>query len=164
MATLYELTDEYLELMSMAEDPDVDPQTFADTLEGLSGEIEYKAEGYARVLKELEADERKYNAEIDRLTLSRNRIRESMKRMKTHLMEAMIVMDKPKFSTEHFKFSVAKNGGLPPMKVDPVDNIPDEYIILERKADTDKIRQDLMFGVELPFAHLEERGTHLNIR
>lgn len=164
MATLYELTGEFLELLSLAEDPDVDPEVFADTLEGLEGEIEVKAEGYACVLKELEAEEKKFSAEIDRLTVNRNSIRENMKRMKEHLKETMIVIGKPKFSSEHFKFSVAKNGGLQPLSLAPIDMIPDEYIIMEPKADTDRIRRDLNDGVELSFAHLEERGTHLNIR
>ena len=34
MQTLYELTNEYMMLLEMAEDPDVDPQAFEDTLEG----------------------------------------------------------------------------------------------------------------------------------
>ena len=45
MATLYELTDEYRMLLEMAEDPDIDLVTLNDTLEGLTGEIEDKAEG-----------------------------------------------------------------------------------------------------------------------
>ena len=118
----------------------------------------------AKLLKELEAEEKKFSAEIDRLTVNRNSIRENMKRMKEHLKETMIVIGKPKFSSEHFKFSVAKNGGLQPLSLAPIDMIPDEYIIMEPKADTDRIRRDLNDGVELSFAHLEERGTHLNIR
>ena len=164
MATLYELTDEYLELLSLAEDPDVDPEVFADTLEGLSGEIEVKAENYGIMIKELESQEKKFSGEIDRLTINRNTIRNSIKRMKENLLSAMVAMDKPKIASEHFKFSVAKNGGLQPLSLAPIDMIPDEYIIMEPKADTDRIRRDLNDGVELSFAHLEERGTHLNIR
>ena len=154
MATLYELTDEYLELLSLAEDPDVDPEVFADTLEGLSGEIEVKAENYGIMIKELESQEKKFSGEIDRLTINRNTIRNSIKRMKENLLSAMVAMDKPKIASEHFKFSVAKNGGLQPLSLAPIDMIPDEYIIMEPKADTDRIRRDLNDGVELSFAHL----------
>ena len=42
MSTLYELTNEYMALLEMAEDPDIDPQAFADTLEALGGELESK--------------------------------------------------------------------------------------------------------------------------
>ena len=44
MATMYELTGEYRELLAMAGDPEIDPEAIADTLEAISGEIEVKAE------------------------------------------------------------------------------------------------------------------------
>lgn len=34
MNTLYELTNEYLQLLKMAEDPDVDEETLKDTMGG----------------------------------------------------------------------------------------------------------------------------------
>ena len=45
--TLYELTGEWQQVLSMMEDPDVPEEAVRDTLEGLSGEIEEKADGYA---------------------------------------------------------------------------------------------------------------------
>ena len=54
--TLYELTSDYLTLLEMAEDPDIDIQAFDDTLEGLEGEIEAKADGYAKVITTLNGD------------------------------------------------------------------------------------------------------------
>ena len=57
MSTLYELTNDYLTLLDMAEDPDIDEQALIDTMEGIEGEIEIKADGYARVMKQLEAVE-----------------------------------------------------------------------------------------------------------
>ena len=68
MNTLYELTSEYLQLLEMAEDPDVDLQTIADTMEAIGGEIEDKADGYARVMKQIEANAAGIKAEIGRLT------------------------------------------------------------------------------------------------
>ncbi len=43
MSTLYELTDEYRQLLEMLEDPDEDPEVIRDTMEGISGELEDKA-------------------------------------------------------------------------------------------------------------------------
>ena len=31
MSTIYELTEDYLRLLELAEDPDTDPEAFADT-------------------------------------------------------------------------------------------------------------------------------------
>jgi hypothetical protein len=46
--TLYELTAEYMQLLEIAEDPDTDVQVLLDTMEGVSGEIEEKADGSGR--------------------------------------------------------------------------------------------------------------------
>ena len=39
MESLYQLTDEYLQLLEMAEDPDVEPEVLKDTMEAIGGEI-----------------------------------------------------------------------------------------------------------------------------
>ena len=62
MSTLYSLTSEYLQLLDMMQDPDVDPQTVADTIEGIEGEIEIKADNLITVCKELEAQAAKWKA------------------------------------------------------------------------------------------------------
>ena len=63
MSTLYEITGDYLRLLEMLEEEEsLDPQAFKDTLEGIEGEFEIKADGYARVLKELNAEALKFKA------------------------------------------------------------------------------------------------------
>ena len=52
MSTLYELTGQYMDLMEMAEE--ADPDVLRDTLEGIEGEIEDKADNYAKVIRTLE--------------------------------------------------------------------------------------------------------------
>lgn len=65
--TLYELTSDYMELLTMLEDPDADEEVIADTLEGLAGDIEAKADGYARVMRQMDADAVAIKAEEERL-------------------------------------------------------------------------------------------------
>ena len=62
MSTLYELGNEYEQLLMIAEDPDVDPQVLADTMEALEGEIEKKADGCARAFRKCEGPERRGKA------------------------------------------------------------------------------------------------------
>ena len=57
MSTLYQLTEAYQELLSMALDPDTDPEALADTMEAIEGEFEDKADGYAKVMKEMKVFE-----------------------------------------------------------------------------------------------------------
>ena len=65
--TLYELTNDYMELLQMAEDPDIEEDVFRDTLEGIVGAIEDKAEAYAIIIGELTAKADHITAEAKRL-------------------------------------------------------------------------------------------------
>ena len=47
MRTLYELTDDFLKLLNLAEDENEDIDVILSTIEGVDYEIEKKAEGYA---------------------------------------------------------------------------------------------------------------------
>ena len=109
MASLYELTDEYLTVLEMAEDPDVDPEVFSDTLDAVGGEIEVKADGYARVMKTLESQVAGLKAEEARLGARRKVLEGNIDRMKRSLQQAMEITGKTKFRTELFSFGIQKN-------------------------------------------------------
>ncbi len=163
MSTLYEITGDYLRLLEMLEEEEsIDPQAFKDTLEGIEGEFEIKADGYARVLKELVAEAGKYDAEIQRMTTRRDSLNNRNKMLKQHLYESMKATGKTKFKTDLFSFGIQKNGGLQPLEILPDVEIPDKY--LHKEPDNTKIREALKNGAELPFAVLKERGEHLSIR
>ena len=163
MSTLYEITGDYLRLLEMLEEEEsLDPQAFADTLDGIEGEFEIKADGYARVLKELAAEAGKYDAEIQRMTARRDYLNNRSKMLKQHLYESMKATGKTKFKTDLFSFGIQKNGGLQPIEIVPDAEIPDEYC--RKEPDNAKIREALKNGTELPFAVLKERGDHLVIR
>ena len=55
MSNLYELTNNYETLLNMLYDEDADEEMILDTLESIEGEIEDKADGYAKIIRELEA-------------------------------------------------------------------------------------------------------------
>ena len=160
--TLYELTSEFQELLAMAEDPDTDPEVLADTMEGLTGEIEVKAEGYAVVIGELETEEAKFRKEAERLLKHADSLKANVKRMRENLMHAMVATGKTKFATELYKFSVVGNGGVRPMKI--TGDVPDQFMMVKTEPDMKAIRESLEDGFDLPFAHLEERGKHLSIK
>lgn len=157
--TLYELTNEYLELLDMMQDPDVDPEVLQDTMEAVGGDLEVKADSYVIVMKELQAQADKFKNEIERLTKQKTSIENNIKRMKESLLTSMQAIGKDKLPTEHFKLSIANNGGLQPLKI--TGDVPEEYCKLE--PDNNKIREALKYE-KLDFAHLEERGVSLRVR
>ena len=63
MASLYQLTGDYLELLNMLEDEEIDEQVILDTLEGLDGEIEIKADNYAKLIRHIESNNDAINKE-----------------------------------------------------------------------------------------------------
>lgn len=165
MATMYELTGDYNEVLELASNPDIDPQAIADTLEAINAEIEIKAENTAKVLRELEGMAATLKAEEQRLAARRKSIENNMDRIKTGLYEAMKTTGKTKFKTPLFSFAIAKNGGKIPVVVD-VDTaeLPDELVTITEKPNVDAIREYLETHGESPLAHYGERGESLRIK
>ena len=166
MSTLYELTGQMQALLALMEDPDVDPQIIEDSLEAVSGEIEVKADGYARVRAELMSTSAALKAEIDRLTARKRAIDNNIDRMMESLKNGLIAAGKPKFKTDLFSFSVQKNP--PKVVIDDPSRIPEAYLIpQDPKIDTAAIKNALKDAEEAPLwegiARLEQ-GESLRIR
>lgn len=165
MATLYELTDQFKQLLTLAGDPEVDPEVFADTLEGLQGEIEVKADGYARVIRQLEADAVTLRIEEERLAKRRRSVETNIDRMKSTLQLAMQTTGKKKIPLELFTVSIQKNPASVVMDEQYIENLPDEYLIpQEPKINKKQIKEDIKAGINLDgIAHLEQTES-LRIR
>lgn len=162
--TLYELTDDYLRLLDIAEDPDVDPQTFADTLEGIDGALEDKADNYAKVIRQMKVDADGLDSEIKRLQARKKAIEGNSERMKSNLEEAMLATGKTKFKTELFSFGIQKNPPSVMVDEEHPERIPLEYLIpQDPKIDKRRIMEELKAGAELSWARLEQSES-LRIR
>ena len=158
---LYELTGQYLELEEMAANGEIDEQTFVDTMESITEDIKSKADGYARVIRNLEANVEAYKNEEERLYSKRKTLENNIKRMKSNLQYCMCVTGEKKFKTELFSFNVKKN----PKKlvVDKIGDVPEEFLIMqEPKVDT-KALKEFVADNEVSYAHLEQ-GESLVIR
>lgn len=162
MSNLYQLTNDYETVLNMLYDEDTDEQMILDTLEAIEGEIEDKADNYAKIIKELEAKQNARKEEAKRLTDSAKVFENRVKTLKSNLFNAMKETGKTKFATNLFSFNIAKNGGKQTLTID--GEVPEEYTKTVIENDTDKIRSDLETGKELTFAHLEARGESLRIK
>lgn len=155
--TLYELTNDWLQLMTMLEEG-ADEDVINDTLEGLDYEIEQKADGYARVIRNMEADIAGLKTEIDRMTNRKKVLDNNITRLKANLQNSMEITGKTKFKTDLFSFNVQANPAAVIMDEQYMENIPEEYLIpQEPKLDKKKLAADLKAGVDLEgIAHLEQ--------
>ena len=163
--TLYELTADYLQVLQMAEDPDVDPEVIEDTLEDIGGSIEDKADSYATVMITIDGNIKMLAEEIARLTERKKAMEANRQRIKDYLQKSMVVTGKTKFKTEKFSFSVQKNPASVVLDTDDIDRIPAKYLVpQEPKVNKTQIKEDLKAGMELPgIAHLEQSES-LRIR
>lgn len=162
MSSLYQLNEDYKTVLNMLYDEDIDEQMILDTLEGIEGEIEDKADAYAKIIKELEAKQKAGKEEAKRLSERSKMFDIRIKRLKQNLLETMKTVGKTKFATDLFSFNIVGNGGRQALTID--GDVPEEYTRSVIEADTEKIRQALESGEELSFAHLEPRGESLRIK
>ena len=165
MANLYELTNNYKTVLNMLYEEDIDEQMILDTLEGIEGEIEDKADGYAKIIKELLGDADKIKAEKLRLEARQKSFENRAKLLKDNLQNTMIQLGKTKFKTELFSFGIQKNGGKLPLIIEDIAKVPDEYFKhTEKELDNTKIREAIDSGKEISFAYYGEQGEALRIR
>lgn len=162
MSNLYQLTNNYEIVLNMLYDEDADEEMILDTLEAIEGEIEDKADNYAKIIKELEAKQNARKEEAKRLTESAKVFENRVKALKSNLFNSMKATGKTKFATDLFSFNIVKNGGKQTLTID--GEVPEEYTKTITENDTDKIRQALEKGEKLTFAHFEPRGESLRIK
>lgn len=149
---LYEITGEILELLTMAEDLELDQKMIRDTMEGLDFEFEEKAEAYAKVVKTLEMDIAGLDEEIRRMTKRKATIKNNIDRLKRSLEGAMIATGKRKFKTPLFGFGIQKNP--PSLNVLDETKIPEEFWIeqqpkLDKKAALAYVKENKVDWAEL---------------
>lgn len=165
MVTLYSLSAELMALLEMAEDPDVDAQALKDTMDAVEGEFEIKAEGCAKVNKQLELQAELIDVEIKRLTKRKQAMKNNAARIKTYLEQAMIATGKTKFKTELFSFGIQKN----PAKLvlaDDIDfeKVPAEFLVFnDPSIDKDSVKDAIKKGADFEWAQLVQEES-LRIR
>lgn len=161
MSTLWTLKELFYQLYELATD-DEDQQAFIDTLESLRGELVDKAAGYTHVIKQLEMEMQQCDQVVKEFSDKKEKRANAIKRMKQLMIEAMDAAGLESISAGEYTLKIAKNGGLQPLKID--GDVPDSFTKVIVEPDNKKIRDALLEGQELEFAHLEPRGRHLNIK
>ena len=102
-------------------------------------------------------------AEEERLRARRNALERNQIRLCKAIKDAMNALDKTKIKTEKFTFSIVKNGGLQPLKID-AEKLPDKYKKVIMEPDNDRIREAIKAGEEIEGVEVLPRGEHLTIK
>lgn len=153
--TLYEITDEYRKLLEIAEDPDMDPDVLRDTMEAIDADLEDKADGYAKVIRTLEAEEAGVDAEIKRLQARKSAVSGNKGRIKDALEKAMRQTGKTKFKTVLFSFGIQKNP--PSVAILKEDSVPIDYLVVpDPQPDKKRILAELKAGAKFDWAELRQ--------
>jgi hypothetical protein len=155
---LYELIGQFRELKLLADEPEVDPQTLADTLEGLSGDIEAKSEAVAMVIGNIEADADAIDEAAKQMAARAKRLRHRVESLKTYLLINMQACGFTKISCKWFTISLRKN----PPRIDVFDAeaIPEKFRVwpeppppaIDRRALLDALKA----GENIPGAQIAQ--------
>ena len=163
MNELFNLVGEYRELYEMLTDGE-DEQVVTDTLEGVMGEIEIKAEGLVSVINrldmEIEACEKHKKAWDERLRVRKN----AKDRIKRRIIEAMIAIGKNEIKAGDVTIKMQNAGGQLPLIVDENATVPERFTKLTIENDNALIRKALESGEQLDFARFGERSKVLKIK
>ena len=163
---LYDITESLMKLQLLLEDPEVDQQLVEDTIKDYTEELEVKADGYARVIKNLEGNMDALDKEIKRLQAKKKTCQNGIDRLKTNLFDSMKELKKSKIQTELFTIAIQKNGGKAPVILDVkgTEELPDELVRIVEEPDLEAIRKQIEETGSCKYAHLGDRGESLRIK
>jgi hypothetical protein len=162
--TLYELTAEYFSLMEILSEEE-NANTVEEKIEALrriEADFEKKADGYAKIYRTMQAEAEAIKEEEIRLKKRREAVENGAERLKNALYNAMVSLDKKKFKTALFSFSIQNN--RPGVDDYAPEKIPSEYWIPQAPIlDKKKLLDDLKDGEIIEGAAIKQ-GEGLRIR
>ena len=160
MTALFMLAKEYRETALALADLDLDAQTVADTLEGIGGELEQKAQNVALMVRSLESDAAACKEWAKTATEQARAIQNRADRLREYLANAMQSCNKTKISGPGISMSFRASHAV---FVDDPDLIPKTYM---RQPETPPPEPDkaamlaaMRLGEVVPGAHIETRKS-----
>lgn len=162
--SIFVIVDEFKELYEMAtSEEEQAEQVFVDTLESLKYELKDKAAGYVSVMNRLEMEEQKADEIVKRYTAIRNARRNAIQRMKDTCLWACDELGVNELDAGDVKIKVKNNGGQAPLIIDDEKAVPQNLTKITIEPDKTLIREYLK-DHECDFAHIGERGRHIEVK
>lgn len=157
---LYELTENYNQVLEMAEQ--LDAETLTDTLDSIDEAIEIKVENTAKVVRSLEGNVDAIESEIKRLTAKKSTLNNNIKGIKSYMQESMEQVGKDKIKGQLFNIGIQNN----PQGVNIIDENKinlDYFIEQSSKLDKKLLLADLKEGKKVEGAEIQQTRS-LRIR
>ena len=153
---MYELTDAYITLLSQLEDAETEAeqQQILQAILDVETDIAIKAENYARIKKNAEAEVDSLDKEIKRLQAKKDAAKNLVQRVTDYLLFAMNIAGATEIKTSIGKWKIQKN----PPKVNILDEakVPARFLIeqapkIDRTAILQEFRQtsEIFDGIEI---------------
>ncbi len=155
---LFDIANEYRNACVVLADLDLDPQTVADTLEGLSGELEVKAANVVGFTRNLEALAEAIKAEETRMAGRRKALENRAASLRAYVLSSMQAAGVQKIEGPRFKITIRSN----PEAVDVFDaaQIPAAFMRQPEppppSPDKTAIKAALKAGTDVPGARLTQ--------
>jgi hypothetical protein len=151
---LYEITNDMRELQALAENGELSAEDIADTLEGLEGAFDAKAEAALKVRQSMLGDVAAIDKEISRLVDLKKAPENSAERLSEYIKSNMMALDKDKIDLGVFKLTLKKSS----VKLGSIDEskVPAEFWALipesfkvDKRALLKAAKESPIDGVEL---------------
>jgi prophage DNA circulation protein len=124
---LYEIANEYRELLAMVEDGELSADDIADTLEAMDASFEHKARNCLMVMKELEAAAAGAKAEAERLSALASSRKTQAEKLKEYVAANMQSTNKDKMDLGIFALTLKKAAKVVDVKDET--KIPKAYFV-----------------------------------
>lgn len=165
MTALYVLAQDYRAAAEKLADLDLDEQTIADTLEGLSGDLEVKAVNTAMVARNMQGLAAQIKEAEQAMAARRKALEGRAERLTAYLLANMQHAGISKIESPHFCLSIKNNPAA--VVINEPGLIPAEFMRQPEppppSPDKTAIKEAIKAGKEVPGAHLAQ-GVRLEIR
>jgi hypothetical protein len=165
MTALYILAQDYRAAADKLADLDLDEQTIADTLEGMSGELEHKAVATAMVVRNMQALAASIKDAEQTMAARRKALEARAERLTAYLLSNMQHAGIQNITSQHFALTVRQNP--PSVTINEPGLIPAEFMRQPEppppSPDKKAIAEALKAGRDVPGAHLS-RGVRLEVK
>lgn len=161
MAKLYELTEQYNNLVELIENPDVPQELLEESLNSINEELETKLENIAKVIKSIEVDIKGLKEEEKRLADRRKSLENKIVNLKDYAEGSMRSTGITKIKGKVFTLNIQKNA--PTVLIKDLECIPNEYFKVKKEVDKTLLREKLKEGQAIEGVELRQTES-LRIR